>query len=99
MTTNSQLSANEPKRKKNNQNRNRTRDKDITWWDFSGEGEGRNRGEKVQGRRSIISRHKIDGRDKNGIGNRELKELICTIHGYELRGGDAGVWAGRVEGG
>ena len=30
MTTNSQLSANEPKRKKNNQNRNRTRDKDIT---------------------------------------------------------------------
>ena len=26
-----------------------------------GEGEGRNRGRKVQGRRSIISRHKIDG--------------------------------------
>ena len=27
------------------------------------------------------------GRDKNGIGNRELKELICTTHGHELRGG------------
>ena len=26
---------------------------DITWRDFSGEGEGRNRGAKVQGRRSI----------------------------------------------
>ena len=34
---------------------------DITWRDFSGEGEGRNRGEKVQGGRSIIGRHKIDG--------------------------------------
>ena len=26
-----------------------------------GEGKGRNRREKVQGRRSIISRHKVDG--------------------------------------
>ena len=26
------------------------------------------------------------GRDKNGIGNRELKELTCTTHGHELRG-------------
>ena len=34
---------------------------DITWRDFSGEGEGRNRQEKVQGGRSIIDRHKIDG--------------------------------------
>ena len=34
---------------------------DLTWRDFSGMGEGRNRGEKVQGR-SIISRHKIDGK-------------------------------------
>ena len=33
---------------------------DITWRIFSGEEERRNRGEKVQGRRSIIGRHKID---------------------------------------
>ena len=33
------------------------------------------------------------GRVKNGIGNRELKELICTTHGHELRGRNAG---GRV---
>ena len=25
------------------------------------------------------------GRDKNGIGIRGLKELVCTTHGYELR--------------
>ena len=30
------------------------------------------------------------GRDKNGIGNRELKELTCTTHGHELRGVNAG---------
>ena len=33
---------------------------DITWRDFSGEGKGKNKGEKVQGIRSIIGRHKID---------------------------------------
>ena len=36
------------------------REMDITWRDFSGEGEGRNSGEKVQGRSSIASRHKVD---------------------------------------
>ena len=30
------------------------------------------------------------GRVKNGIGNRGLKELICTTHGHELRGRNAG---------
>ena len=33
---------------------------DITWRVFSGEGEGGNREEKVQGRSSIVGRHKID---------------------------------------
>ena len=33
---------------------------DITWRDFSGEWDGRNRGEKVQGIRSITGRYKID---------------------------------------
>ena len=32
----------------------------------------------------------------NRIGNREVKELICTTHGHELRGG-ATEW-GRVQG-
>ena len=41
-------------------------------------------GEKVQGIRSIIGRCKIDRKVKNGIGNREAQELICTTHGHEL---------------
>ena len=46
-------------------------------------------GEKIQGRGNIIGRHKIDGeRLKNGIGNKGLKELICTTHGHELRWGE-----------
>ena len=32
----------------------------ITWKVISGEGKRENRGEKVQGIRSIIGRHKID---------------------------------------
>ena len=48
-------------------------------------------GGKVQGIRSIIGRHKIDeGAVKSGIANREIKELICTNHGHELRAGNAG---------
>ena len=35
------------------------------------------------------------GRGQNGIGNRELKELMCTTHGHELRGvGNAGMLEG-----
>ena len=33
---------------------------EITWRDFTGEEEGRNRGKMVQGRKSIIGRHKLD---------------------------------------
>ena len=40
------------------------------------------------------------GRDKNGIGNRGLKELICTTHGHELRERRMlEDWWGRAEGG
>ena len=40
------------------------------------------------------------GRDKNGMGNRGLKELICTTYGHELRGvWNAGGWGVRAEGG
>ena len=41
------------------------------------------------------------GRDKNGIGNRGLKELICTTHGHELRWGILEGWGvpggGRIK--
>ena len=38
------------------------------------------------------------GRDKIDMGNRGLKELLCTTHGPELRGSDAGGLGGRTEG-
>ena len=38
------------------------------------------------------------GEVKNGIGNRELKELICTTHGHELRLGKAGGCGDRQRG-
>ena len=42
-------------------------------------------------------------RAQNDIGNRELKELLCTTHGHELRGGGKlavwGVQGGGGEGG
>ena len=39
---------------------------------------------------SVIGKYKIDGEVKNSIGNGEARELICTIHGHELRGVIAG---------
>ena len=35
------------------------------------------------------------GEDKNSIGNVEVKELICTTHGHELREGE--MWVGGGE--
>ena len=39
---------------------------------------------------------KYTGEVKNSIGNGEAKELICTTHGHELRGGDG---RGRADAG
>ena len=68
MTTNSQLSTTEPKKMKTKTKQTtRTVTESQIWRShggFSGVGwgwEGRNSGDKVQGRRSIISRHKING--------------------------------------
>ena len=69
MTTNSQLSTNEPKRKEKQQKQKRSKQPEQEqnqrnehhMEGFQWDGEGRNRGEKVQGISSIISRHKIDG--------------------------------------
>ena len=54
-------------------------------------GEGRGGvGEKVRGIRSINGRYKIDGEVKNSMKNGEAKELICMIHGRELKWGNDG---------
>ena len=38
------------------------------------------------------------GIGQNGIGNRELKELICTTHGHELSGLGGVLKGWRVQG-
>ena len=35
-------------------------------------------------------KHKWQGEVKNSMVNGEAKEFICTTHGHELRGGNAG---------
>ena len=52
----------------------------------------------IQGIRSISGRYKIDGEVKHSIGNREVKELVCTTYGHELRGEMLEGWGCRVEG-
>ena len=49
--------------------------------------------EVVRGIGSISGRYKTDGEVKNSMGNGEAKELVCTIHGHELEGGECG-WEG-----
>ena len=67
MTTNSQLSTNEPKKRKERKTmktktKQTTRtgtesEMEVTWRVFSGEAERTNSGERIQGRSSIIGRH------------------------------------------
>ena len=46
-----------------------------------GKGTGNNHKWQVQNRQGEV---------KNSMGNGEAKELICMIHGHELRGEDSG---------
>ena len=70
MTTNSQLSTNEPKRKEKQQKQKLSKQPEQEQNQRNGHhtegfqwgGQGRNSGEKVQGRRSMVSRHKVDGK-------------------------------------
>ena len=52
-------------------------------WVGGGEEQGDKGTEKKQHNQQAQNRWR---EMKNGIGNRELKELICTTHGHELRG-------------
>ena len=64
---------------------------EITWRVFSGEGEGKNGlGKSTGNRQHNWWAENRWGKVKNGIGNREVKELTCTTHEHELRGGNAG---------
>ena len=60
MTTNSQLSTIEPKKQKQTRQTTRTGTESQKWRSHEGLSAGRERKEKEQGIRSIISRYKID---------------------------------------
>ena len=63
---------------------------EITWRVISREQEGE-RGGKGTGNKKhkwSVQNRQVDV--KNSIGNVEAKELICTIHGHELRWGNDG---------
>ena len=74
MTTNSQLTTNELKKRKTMKTKtkqtSRTGTESEKWRSHGGFSVGSGKGGmggEVQGRRSIISRHKIDGRDKKMV--------------------------------
>ena len=102
MTINSQPSTNEPKRKDKQQKQNLSKQLEEEKNQRNGHhmegfqwGGGREeQEERVQGRRSIIGRQKIDGERSKMVWE---TELLCTTHGHELRWGMLEGWgaAGR----
>ena len=102
MTTNSQLPTTETKKQRPNklskqleQEENHRNGDHMEGYQWGGVGVEWG---KVQRIRSIIVRYKTDrGRLRivqNSIENGEPKDLICMIHGHELRGG--GTAGGQV---
>ena len=67
-----------------------------------GRGEGQNRGKGTGIKKHKLQVQNRQGEVKNSIGNGKAKELICSSHGHELRGGGGGMQVrqvvyGRVE--
>ena len=106
MTINSQLSTNEPKKIKERKTMKiktkqttKTGTEAETGHHMEGEGRtsvGRRKG-GIDGEGTGTKKHNWKalnrwGEVKNGIGNRELRELKCTTHGHELRWG---YWTAR----
>ena len=60
---------------------------EITWRVISREGERENGGKGTGNKKHKWQVQNRQGEAKNSIGNAEAKELICTTHGHELRGG------------
>ena len=98
MTTNLQLSINEPKKKqkqKQTKQTARTGTESEKWTSHGGFSVGRRKG-GMGGKGTGKKKHNWQalnrwGEVKSGIGNRELKELICTTYGHELRGDTGGL--------
>ena len=94
-TANSQLSKTEPKKQKQKLSKQLEQEQNHRIGDYTedyqwGDERGR-RGEKAQGIKSIIGRHKIDReRLRIVLEIDKPKNLICTTHGHELSRGRGG---------
>ena len=102
MTINSQLSTIESKKQTKQTSRTETESQKwrshgglSVWW-----GRGENWGKSTGNKKHNWQAQNRQGEVKNGIGNGEAKELICTTHGHELRGSDCQrEWGYRMEAG
>ena len=94
MTTNSQLSTTEPKKKTKNKLTTRRETESQKWRSLGvlsvGWGRGEN-GRKDTGNKKLKWQvQNRQGELKNSIGNVEAKELMCMTHGHELKEGNVG---------
>ena len=84
MTTNSQLSTTEPKKKNQKQPKQTTRTgRELQKWRShgglsAGRGKGENGGKGTGNKKHKMSAQNRQGEFKNSIGNGEAKELMCT---------------------
>ena len=98
MTKNSQLSTTKSKKQKQKQTKQTTRTgtESQVWRSFAGLSAGKGNGKRENGGKGAgFKKHnwQLKNRQenvKNSTGNGEVKKLICTTHGYELRVGAAG---------
>ena len=92
MTANSQLLTTTPKTKTkaNNQNRKESQKWRSHGGLSAGKWEGKRRGKLTENKQHKWQVEHRQGEVKNSIGNVDTKELICTTHGHELKGWNAG---------
>ena len=104
MTTNSQPSTTEPKKtQKQTKQTTRTGTESQKWSSYGGLSAGKRMvGSGGKGTGNKQHKWQVENRQgevKNSIGNVEAKELICTTHGQELRGGGKMRVGGGMQGG
>ena len=95
MAINSQLLTIESK--KQTKQTNRTGTEAQTWRSFGGLSVGKRNGENAKVQRLRSTDWQVQNRQgdvKNSIGNGVAEELICMIHGHELRGERIAGWTG-----
>ena len=96
ITTNSQLSTTEPKKKNQKQNLSKQLEQEQNHRDgdhmegYQGEWKGERVEKGTENKQHKWQIENRQGEGKNSIGNVEAKELISMTHGHELYGGNVG---------